>query len=277
MVQRQDLPKVNPPFVIALCQEKGGVGKTTTAVCLGTGLAQKGKRVLMLDLAANGNLTSAFGIHLSRVQRSTADLFRGTFHPESIIQPTSIRNLDLIPSNASIRSLTKELYQKKNYERFLGKRLSTGDFPAYDIILLDCSSGMTPLTLNAITAANLVIFPLVCEYFALQTLDNMIRLFRLAQSRNKPTLAYRLLVTKLDHRAALHKRVLAQIEEHYRQVLLETVIGVDIKLPESQLAGLPILTYDPKSRASQQYQSLTSEILALIETIKSTVKSEDFS
>ena len=275
MVQRQAISKTTPPFVIALCQEKGGVGKTTTAVCLGTGLAQKGKKVLMLDLAPNGNLTAAFGINLSRVQRSTADLFHGTFSPESLIKPTLIRNLNLIPSNASVLSLAKELYQIKDYELLLKNILLNSNFPEYDIILLDCSPGMTPLTLNAIACANLAIVPLVCEYFALQTLDDMIRLFQLARSRINPALVYRLLVTKLDQRATLHERIYAQVEEHYRQALLETIIGVDVKLPESQLAGMPILTYDPKSRASQQYLSLTNEILALIETITPVVNPED--
>ena len=275
MVQRQAISKANPPFAIALCQEKGGVGKTTTAVCLGAGLAQKGKKVLMLDLAPNGNLTASFGINLSRVQRSTADLFHGTFPPKSLIKPTLVRNLHLIPSNASILSLAKDLYKKKDYELLLRNILSDGDFPAYDFIILDCSPGMTPLTLNAIACANLVIVPLVCEYFALQTLDDMTRLFRLAQDHINPDLIYRLLITKLDHRATLHERILAQVEEHYRQALLETIIGVDVKLPESQLAGMPILTYDPKSRASQQYRALTNEILALIETINPEGNPED--
>ena len=275
MVQRQSISKANSPFAIALCQEKGGVGKTTTAICLGTGLAQKGKNVLLLDLAPNGNLTASFGINLNRVQRSTADLFHGTFPPKSLIKPTLIRNLNLIPSNAAVLSLAKELYQKKDCELLLKEILSNGEFPAYDVIIMDCSPGMTPLTLNAIACANLALVPLVCEYFALQTLDDMIRLFQLAQSRINPALVYRLLVTKLDQRATLHERIFAQIEEHYRQTLLKTIIGVDVKLPESQLAGMPITIYDPKSRASKQYLNLTDEILALIESIDPEENPED--
>lgn len=265
MVQ-QSYSKASPPFVIALCQEKGGVGKTTTAVCLAAGLALKGVSVLMLDLAANGNLSAAFGINPNRVRRSITDLFHGTFPPVNLIKPTSITNLDLIPSDASVMTLAKELCKKKDYERLLQKILSHNDFPTYDLIVLDCSPGVTTLTLNAISCANLILVPVVCEYFALQTLDEMIRLFQIAQTRTNLNLTYRLLVTKLDHRITLHKRVYAQIKEHYQPVLLETVIGVDVKLPESQLAGMPLLTYDPKSRASQQYKSLSEEVLALIKT-----------
>lgn len=267
MVQRQSQPKANPPFVIALCQEKGGVGKTTTAVCLGTGLALHGKKVLMLDLAANGNLTAAFGINLKRVQRSTADLFHGTYPPESLIQPTLIRDLHLIPSNQTVQSLAQELYAKKNYEFVLRSLISSREFPKYDVIILDCSPGMTPLAMNAVACAHLAVLPLVCEYFALQTVDDLLDRFQIAQNRINPSIIHRLLVTMLDQRASLHERILAQIEEHYRVLLLKTVIGVDVKLPESQLAGLPILIYDPNSRASQQYRALTDEILALIETI----------
>lgn len=265
MVQQRLTPKAIAPYVIALCQEKGGVGKTTTAVCLGTGLAQKGKKVLMLDLAPTGNLTAAFGINLSRVQRSTADLFHETYPPRSLIRPTLVRDLNLIPANADLRPLPRELYPQKEYELALRKILVNGDFPDYDILILDCPPGADPLVMNAIACANLAIAPLVCEYFALQTLENMFQLFQHTRSRTNPDLVHRLLITKLDQRATLHERISAQIEEHYKNALLETVIGVDVKLPESQLAGMPILIYDPKSRATEQYRALTHEILAIIE------------
>ena len=265
-MEQQSYFKASTPFVIALCQEKGGVGKTTTAVCLAAGLALKGFSVLMLDLAANGNLSASFGINPNRVQRSISDLFHGTFPPVNLIKPTSITKLDLIPSDASVMTLAKELCKKKDYERLLQKILSSDDFPIYDLIVLDCSPGVTALTLNAISCANLILVPVICEYFALQSLDEMIRLFQIAQTRINHNLTYRLLVTKLDHRITLHKRVYDQIKEHYQPVVLETVIGVDVKLPESQLAGIPLLIYDPKSRASQQYKSLTDEVLPLIRT-----------
>lgn len=265
MVPGKDGKSALSPYVIALCQQKGGVGKTTTAVCLGTGLAQTGQRVLMLDLAPSGNLTSAFGVNLGRVKRSTTDLFHGTYPPTSLIRPTSIRQVNIIPSHASLFPIQRELYQKKDYEFILRKILVNGDFPDYDIVILDCPPGMDVLSINAIACADLAILPVVCEYFPLQTLENMFRLINLSRQRVNPHLAHRLLINKVDRRANLHGRIHAQIEEHYRADLLKTAIGVDIKLPESQLAGIPIQVYDPKSRATEQYRALTQEILGLIQ------------
>jgi chromosome partitioning protein len=253
------------PYVIALCQQKGGVGKTTTAVCLGTGLAQAGQKVLMIDLSPSGNLTSAFGINLSRVKRSTTDLFHGTYPPTSLIRPTSIRQVNIIPSHSSLFPLPRELYKKKDYEFVLRKILVNGDFPDYDSVILDCPPGMDVLSINAIACADLAILPVVCEYFPLQTLENMFRLINLSRQKMNPDLAYQLLINKVDRRASLHGRIHAQIEEHYRADLLKTAIGVDIKLPESQLAGIPIQVYDPKSRATEQYQALTQEVLGIIQ------------
>jgi chromosome partitioning protein len=264
MIPGKDGKSALSPYVISLCQQKGGVGKTTTAVCLGTGLAQSGQEVLIIDLAASGNLTSAFGINLSRVKRSTADLFHGTYPPTSLIRPTSIKQVNIIPSHPSLFPLPRELYQEEDYEFILRKILVNGDFPDYDIVILDCPPGMDVLSINAIACADLAILPVVCEYFPLQTLDNMFRLINLSRQRMNPDLDYRLLINKVDRRASLHGRIHAQIEEHYRADLLKTAIGVDIKLPESQLAGIPIQVYDPKSRATEQYRVLTEEILGII-------------
>jgi chromosome partitioning protein len=264
MVPESDKQAVLSPFVIALCQQKGGVGKTTTAACLGAGLAQIGKKVLMLDLAPSGNLTSAFGINLNRVKRSTTDLFHGTYPPTSLIKPTSIKGLNLIPAHPSLFPVPQELYRKKDYELILRKILVNGNFPDYDIIILDCPPGMDSLSINAIACAHLAILPVICEYFSLPTLENMFRLIKLSRQRANPDLAYRLLINKLDKRASLHERIYAQIEEHYKAALLETVIGIDIKLPESQLAGIPVLVYEPKTRATKQFRALTKEIIGII-------------
>ncbi|QRN83161.1 ParA family protein [Chloroflexota bacterium] len=252
------------PYIIALCQQKGGVGKTTTAACLGAGLAQSGKNVLLLDLAPSGNLTASFGINLNRVKRSTTDLFQGTYPPTSLIKPTMIKGLNLIPAQTSLTALSKDLQQKQNSEQRLQDILAGDGIPDYDIIILDCPPGLTLLSVNALACANLAILPVICEYFSLQTLESMHRMIKNAQEKFNAKLTYRLLISRLDQRAKLHKRVHAQIEEHNRSLLLKTVIGSDIKLPESQLAGIPISLYAPNSRATRQFQSLTQEILNII-------------
>ena len=264
MVPGMDGKPTQAPYIIALCQQKGGVGKTTAAACLGVGLAQSGKNVLLLDLAPSGNLTASFGINLNRVKRSTTDLFEGTYPATSLIKPTMVKGLNLIPAQTSLTTLTRDLQQKQNNERYLQNILAGDGIPDYDIIILDCPPGLTLLSVNALACADLAILPVICEYFSLQALESMHRMIKHSQDHFNPKLIYRLLISRLDHRAQLHKRVYAQIEEHNRSLLLKTTIGSDIKLPESQLAGIPISIYAPSSRAAKQFQSLTQEVLEII-------------
>lgn len=253
--------KVN---VITLCQQKGGVGKTTTAACLGAELANMGSKCLLLDLAPSGNLTSAFGIQPNQVERTTADLFHGDHSAEELIKPTPIQGLNLIPANASLAPITRELYQKPDDELVLQKILQQDQFMAYTYIIIDCPPDMDAITLNAIASTDLVILPLECEPFALQTLENMFRLIKLSRERANPYLSYRLLITKKDQRNAVHKRIHAQIKNKFNEALLKTFIEVDHRIPESQLSGIPLVLSEPQSLASQQYHSLTKEILEII-------------
>ena len=139
----------------------------------------------------------------------------------------------------------------------------SGNRPGTKCTLSQCQKA---ITINAITSADLAILPIVCEYLALQTLENMFRLIRLTRERVNPSMIYRLLVTKMDRRASLHEKVYSQIAEQYQDALFKTIVGVDIKFPESQLAGVPTFVYDRKSRGSRQYRTLTREILDLIHT-----------
>jgi len=264
MTPGKDGQPSNSPYTIALCQQKGGVGKTTAAACLGAELARLGRDVLLLDLAPAGNLTAAFGINLNRVQRSTADLLLGAYPPTSLIRPTMLKRLNLIPAHSALRAIPHQLQQQKDSELVLREALAGDGIPNYDIIILDCPPGLSLLSIQALACANLAILPVVCEYFSLQTLETMHQIIQQTRENLNPELTYRLLISKLDQRAALHKRIYAQIEDHHRSLLLQTAIGSDIKLPESQLAGLPILAYAPRARATQQFHDLTQEILGII-------------
>ena len=265
MAPGKDGTPTQTPYIIALCQEKGGVGKTTAAACLGAGLAHSGKNVLLLDLSPSGNLTASFGINLNRVKRSTTDLFKGTYPPTSLIRPTMIKRLNLIPAQASLASLSSDLQKEKDREQILNKILSGDGIPDYDIIILDCPPGLTLFSVNALACANLAILPVICEYFSLQALESMHQMIKQIQEHFNSKLTYRLLISRLDQRATLHKRVYAQIEEHNKSLLLKTAIGSDIKLPESQLAGIPISHYAPHSRGAKQFNNLTQEILDIIQ------------
>lgn len=269
--------KSHQPYVLAICQQKGGVGKTTTCAALGAELGRLKKKTLMIDLAPSGNLSSAFGFELNELKHTTADLFHDSAPLADLIYPTSIQDLDLIPGNATLCPIPRELYWKENYETVLRDIFIQQDFSKYEYLILDCPPGMDSLTINAIACADLAILPIVCEYLALQTLENMFRLVRLTRKRVNPRMIYRLLVTKMDRRASLHERVYTQIAEQYQDSLLKTIIGVDSKFPESQLAGVPTFVYDRKSEGSRQYRALTQEILDLIhldDTAKVKVKHE---
>ena len=253
------------PKIITICQEKGGVGKTTTCAALGAELVAMGNKCLLIDLAPSGNLSSAFGFDINKLAFTSADLFHTTAPLPNLIYPTSIQNLDLIPGNTELSPVPRELYNHTPYETVLKNIFREQDFSRYHNLILDCPPGMDAITVNAIACADLVILPMVCEFFALQTLENMFRLIRLTRQRVNPHLKYRLLITRMDRRAALHEQVSTRIEDHYQNALLKTKIGVDIKLPESQLAGVPVRLYDPESRAVKQYRDLTREILDLIQ------------
>ena len=272
MKDNQKHPK---PQVIAICQEKGGVGKTTTCAALGSELVSIGNKCLMIDLAPSGNLSTAFGFDLKALTHTTADLFHDTAPLTNLIHPTSFQDLDLIPANTALSPIPRELYQKKNYETTLHQIFTVKDFSNYDFLILDCPPGMDSVSVNAIASADLALLPMVCEYFALQTLENMFRLIRLTRERVNPGLMYRLLITRMDRRASLHEQVYARIKTHYQDALLETIIGVDIKLPESQLAGVPIHLYDGDSLGLKQYRALTREIVNLIKENQPSHKNDE--
>ncbi len=259
-----DIRKSKQPFILTVCQQKGGVGKTTTCASLGAELANIGKKSLMIDLAPSGNLSSAFGFDLNNLDFTTTNLFHETAPLSNLIHPTSIQDLKLIPANISLSPVPRELYQKENYEIVLHQIFEQQDFSEYDFLILDCPPGMDSITVNAIATADWVILPVECEYLALQTLENMFRLITLTRERINPKIIYHLLVTKMDQKSSLHQQVYAQIKDHYPDALLKAIIEVDHKFPESQIAGVPTYIYDPKSQGSKQYRALTREMLDLI-------------
>ena len=243
-------------YVIALCQQKGGVGKTTTTASLGAELAKSG--------------TSSLGLNIDQLASTTEDLFRSPDLPDNLILPTPIEGLHLIPANLSLLSIPSVLYKTPNYEMVLLEKLSHPTLSKYDVIILDCPPGMNVLSMNAIASANLAIFPVVCEFFALQTLENMFRLVKLSRERANPMMSYRLLISQMDERISLHHRIYEQIQTRYPKAILKTVIDVSEKIPQSQLAGVPISMYDPDSTPTRQFTDLSKEIIEIINGVKET-------
>jgi chromosome partitioning protein len=248
------------PYVIAICNQKGGVAKTTTTLGLGASLVERGYETLIIDLDPVANLTSSIGLDADNMQFSIAKELLGEADLASVRLETRLPGLDIIPSNAEMFAVGRELYQIEGYE-FRLRRILTGPAVShYGFILLDCPPSLGPLTFNALTAADLLIIPTQCEYFSIQALTDMFEVINLVRDRTNPHLKYRLLVTMFDGRGNFHTQMLEQMREIFKNGLLHTIIGFDSKLREAQLFGQPVTVHAPQSRGAQQYRQLAEEL-----------------
>ena len=254
------------PHVIAIGHQKGGVAKTTTALALGACLVEKQVETLMIDLDPAANLTASIGINSSEVDFSIAEALLGEAGLAVIRLETSLPGLDIVPSNAGMFTIARQLFQLPDYEYRLRQVLTSPAVFDYELILLDCPPSLGPLTVNALTAADLLLIPTQCEYFSIQALTDMFELVQVVRDRTNPALAYRLLVTMFDGRGNFHARMLEQMREYFNEGLLQTMIGFDTKLREAQVAGQPITSYAPQSRGAQQYRQLTEELYNHVST-----------
>jgi chromosome partitioning protein len=252
------------PYVIALSHQKGGVAKTTTALTLGACLVEQHCETLLLDLDSQANLTAGLGVNPAEVRRSAADVLLGNETLLRVSRETGVPGLDLVPSNPDMLTVSKYLFLREPYEYVLREALRQPDLAHYEVVLIDCPPTLGPVTLNALTAADLVIVPTQCEYFSVQALDSPFRLINLVRAKTNPRLAFRLLVTMFDQRGTLHTRVLALLRERFGETILNSVIGFDSKLRESQLLGRPMTVHAPQSRATYQYRQLAEELLTYV-------------
>jgi chromosome partitioning protein len=247
-------------YVIAICHQKGGVGKTTTALALGACFAERGIRTLAVDLDPQANLTFTIGLEPDKAPFSAADVLTGEVAPARAAMESTVPGLDIIPSNAAMRDINRRLYQMQDYEFLLRRALKELDPKDYAVVVLDCPPSVGPLTINALTAADLVIVPTQCEYYSIQALTDMFELINAVRDRTNPPLAYRLLVTMFDGRGKFHANMLEQLREYFRDGILATTIGFDSKLREAQAAGLPVTLHAPQSRGASQYRQLAGEL-----------------
>jgi chromosome partitioning protein len=254
------------PYVIAICHQKGGVAKTTTALSLGASFVGLGIKALLIDLDPQANLTSSIGMDSNEVGHSIAEAILGETDLASVRMKTDLPGLDIVPSNDAMLTISRQLYQMPEYEYRLRRVLQATALQDYQVVLLDCPPSVGPLTFNALTAADLLIIPTQCEFFSIQALTDMFELIRLIRNRTNPNLAYRLLVTMFDRRGTFHTRMLEQMRTYFDVGLLNTIIGFDTKLREAQLAGTPVLIHAPHSRGAQQYRQLAEELNVYVRT-----------
>ncbi len=248
-------------ITIAVNNQKGGVAKTTTCLSLGACLAEMGKMVLLIDMDPQTNLTLSFGLQPEKLSRTLDDALLGNASLVSVSRESGIFGLDIIPAHRRLALLNKILYARQNYEFFLKRGLDAMDEGLYDIVLIDSPASLDVLTLNALTAADLLIVPVQCEYYAAHSLRQTMELIKLVRKRTNPRLIYRALVTMYDRRNRICRIMLDQMQREMHTVLFQTIIEVDTKLKESPVFHQPITLYAPDTRGAQQYRAFAKELM----------------
>ena len=247
-------------FTIAMSNEKGGVAKTTSTLSLGAALAELDHRVLLIDLDPQANLSLALGLEATEVEFNSASVLIDNVAIKTAVRRTEVKNLDLVPSSSRIETAEQFLPMRSHYMAALRTALQAGPLP-YEYILFDCPPALGAITLNALSAADLLIIPTQAEYFSAYALRNMMGTIRRVRQESNPNLAYRILVTLLDRRNRTHRNIFEQLQATFGQGVFTTVIEIDTKLRESPIAGVPITQYKPTSRGSQQYRVLAQELI----------------
>jgi chromosome partitioning protein len=247
--------------VIAIANQKGGVGKTTTAINLGASLAVLEKRVLIIDADPQANATSGTGFDTKKVTTSIYECLIEDADPVKIILNSEINNLDLIPSHIDLVGAEIEMLNMNEREYML-KNVISQVRDNYDYILIDCSPSLGLITVNALTAADSVILPVQCEYFALEGLGKLLNTINIIQRGLNPELEIEgFLLTMYDARLRLSNQVVDEVRKHFQQMVFETIIQRNVKLSEAPSFGKPAVLYDAESRGSVSYLNLAREIL----------------
>lgn len=253
--------------IIAIANQKGGVGKTTTAVNLSACLAYIGQKVLLVDIDPQGNATSGAGIEKGDVDQCIYDIIVNDVPIKNVILETNVENLHLVPSTIQLSGAEVELVPTISREVRLKRALSAVE-NEYDYIIIDCPPSLGLLTLNALTAAHSVLIPVQCEYYALEGLSQLLNTVRLVQKHlNRDLTIEGVLLTMLDARTNLGLQVIDEVKKYFREKVYETIIPRNVRLSEAPSHGKPIIIYDPKSRGAEVYLQLAKEVVANAERV----------
>jgi chromosome partitioning protein len=252
-----------PARVVALCNQKGGVGKTTSTINLGAALTEYGRKVLLVDFDPQGALSVGLGVQPHRLDRTIYNvLMESSITLDDVLLKTNVPGMDLLPSNIDLSAaevqLVGEVAREQTLARVLGPAL-----PDYDFVLIDCQPSLGLLTINALTAADTVVIPLECEFFSLRGVALLIDTIEKIKERLNPRLSVEgILATMYDARTVHGREVFARVVEAFGETVFDTVITRTVRFPETTVAGEPITTWAPSSSGAQQYRALAREVLA---------------
>lgn len=247
--------------IIAITNQKGGVGKTTTSVNLGACLASLGKKVLLVDIDPQGNTTSGVGINKADVENSIYDVLINDVNPQAAVLPTAIPGLSIIPATIQLAGAEIELVPTISREVRLKKSLMQVK-SNYDYILIDCPPSLGILTINSLTASDSVIIPIQCEYYALEGLSQLLNTVRLVQKHLNTSLQIEgVLLTMFDARTNLGIQVIEEVKKYFQQKVYQTIIPRNVRLSEAPSHGQAIITYDPRSKGAEVYLELAKEVI----------------
>ncbi|HFX3810832.1 TPA: ParA family protein [Enterococcus faecium] len=248
--------------IISVANQKGGVGKTTTTVNLGACLASLGKKVLLVDMDAQGNATSGVGIRKPDVTRDIYDVLVNELPIDEATLITEHENLSIVPATLQLAGAEIELTSMMARESRLKGSLAEVS-SQYDYILIDCPPSLGHLTINSFTASDLILIPVQCEYYALEGLSQLLNTVRLVQKHFNPELEIEgVLLTMYDARTNLGNEVVEEVRKYFREKVYETIIPRNIRLSEAPSHGKPIIDYDPRSRGAEVYQALAKEVVS---------------